>query len=1046
MACGLAAAVGARSPDHAEDLVSFERDVRPILEDSCFECHGPDAEPFRGGLMMDGLGALLTGGDRGPSLVLGDPEKSLLIELVRGEHEELAMPPDDPLSEVAVDVLVRWVEQGAEWPGGSTVTPDRRDVDISRGREWWAFRPVERPTPPVVKDRVLASLVCNDVDRFVYARLDQEGLPAAPREEERRLLRRLYIDLTGVQPSFREVQDYLTDQRADKWTRKIDELLASPRYGERWGRHWLDVVRFAQTNGYERDHEKPYLWRYRDYVIEAFNQDMPYDQFLQEQLAGDELDNTTNDSLIATGFYHLGSWDSEPNDREQALFDGYDDVLRTVSEGLLGVTIGCARCHDHRTDPFRQEDYYSLLSFLRGVEPYRNPEFNLESKMHRLLGDSAFLRRFWEEQRQKRATELEQERERLYSWLMSSYLSTESGAASLGSTPPSDLSEATSAPGREKARELDSLMRRSLSIEDRLELFLIENECEKIKTSFTGDLNWGICVSEVGAEAPLTQVHRRGITRSPGKQVEPQFPLVMCTSDEAALPVITPRGIESTGRRLALARWISSPTHPTTARVFVNRLWQGHFGHGLVRTPNDFGVNGSKPSHPELLDWLAAEFVEGGWSVKALHRMILESAVYRESSNFQDPRAERVDPENLLLWKHDLRRLDAESLRDSMLKASGELNSKTGGRGFFPALEREALAGASRPGMGWELSPEAERNRRSVYAFVKRGLLVPFWSIFDFADPATSQGKRNATTVVSQALTLLNGEFANRLAFAMASSIRAEWQTDREGTVREVYRDVLLREPTESELEFCLDFLVRQAASFEALPLVLTIGQAVPRRVDNGYLRGLPDKALLDGPEEGWHCHRGVWGNGYNMTMEADAERGPALLLDTPRLANGRVQFAMNLSEGCERASFLVRAEEAGNELLGLQIEFDAVQQEVRLLQLKAHEETMILARASCELPALVDREVGVEFYLNELRVWVDHQCVIALDDVALSEVAGHFGVRVVGGAVHLRGLTLQSAGERHDIGLGAVVNPELRALALLCSTLFSLNEFLYVE
>ncbi len=373
IAAGIPWAEPERTPEDLENERFFEQQVRPLLAERCFECHGPDHVEPKGGLRMTGRDALIAGGLSGSEITPGDPEASRLIHAVRYTDSLLKMPPRDRLSSEDVAVLEEWVRRGAPWPGGAAAEAHEGGVDIAAGREWWAFRPVKRPTVPQRSD-------ADPIDALLLARIDEAGVTPNPPATDLELVRRVYQDLTGLPPSPEEVAEYVADNSSDKWPKLVDELLESNRYGVRYARHWLDVVRYAQTNGYERDREKPYAWKYRDWVAHVLNMDMPYDEFLRQQLAGDELEEVTRGSLAATGFLRLGPWDSEPDDRDQADFDQYDDMVRAISEGFLGVTIGCARCHDHKFDPIRQSDYYGLMAFVRNVLPYRKPKFSLESR------------------------------------------------------------------------------------------------------------------------------------------------------------------------------------------------------------------------------------------------------------------------------------------------------------------------------------------------------------------------------------------------------------------------------------------------------------------------------------------------------------------------------------------------------------------------------------------------------------------------------------------------------------------------------------------
>ena len=876
------------------------------------------------------------------------------------------------------------------------------------------------------------------------------------------LVRRVYIDLLGVPPTHEEVDAYLANSEPDKWTRLIDELLAREQYGERWGRYWLDVVRFAQTNGYERDQRKRYIWRYRDYVIDAFNGDKPYDQFLREQLAGDELDEVTSEGLVATGFYSLGIWDTEPNDPEQAVWDGQDDVLRTITEGMLAVTVGCARCHDHRFDPIRQRDYYSLVSFLRNVEPYDKPEFSFDSKTHRLPEIDAATRENWEANRVKEKGQIERTLNTIKRKRLKDYL--ERHLAELVAAKP-ELAGYTGQGDRLQkiARKLgvtEKDVREEVSIQEQADFFLISEQGRELEKSFESDLPWIMAVSESGPVPTPTNVLRRGMASAKLEPVQSAFLPVLCETDTASIPDIEPRSAigngddlsrTSSGQRRALADWIADPKHPTTARVMVNRIWQGHFGRGLVGTPNDFGSQGELPTHPLLLDWLAAEFVAGGWSVKALHRQILSSATYQQRSRALSPEAELLDPDNHLLWRQNMRRLDADALRDSMLAVCGLLNDQRGGVGFYPELSLEALGSASKPGAGWGKSDEAQRNRRAIYSYVKRNLLVPFLTSFDSPDPSFSHGSRPSTTVASQALTLLNGAFANRTAHGLARNLLAQPGTNRDQLVRSVYSRILQREPTALEMNIGVDFLATQSSQFDALPRRSTFRVSIPQRVDLVYLRKLSDNDYLDAPRDAWTAYRGVWDEGYNMTLEADIDRGPFALLQDPVFIDGRVTFDLSFEEGCERVDLRLRARKEGETVRSINVVLDVTNQELSFIR-TAHgnQELQVLATRPLELVAETSYEFELEIVGSRLTAKVNGTPQLTFENAEVDNLlrnrSGRFGVSPRGAAVHLENLVVHSSGKSHAIAPDPPLPGIERSLALFCLSVLNLNEFLYVD
>lgn len=696
LVAGISTASAAGPQPTAAQLEFFEKRVRPILTESCYRCHSAEAEKLKGGLLLDTHEALLKGGETGPAIVPGDPAQSRMIEAVRWENPDLQMPPRRKLSDTQIADLTEWVRQGAPWPAGPAPRPAASDkaAEANRAREHWAFQPVSSQPPPAV-----ASAAAHPVDAFIEARLTERGLKAAGPASRRTLIRRLFYDLTGLPPTPEEVEAFVTDPSEQAWERLIDRLLESPHYGEKWGRHWLDLVRFAETNSYESDGAKPNAWRYRDYVIQSFNADKPYDRFIREQLAGDELPDATDETRIATGYYRLGIWDADPADRELAKYDQLDDLVATTGHVFLGLTVDCARCHDHKIDPISQRDYYALLSFFHNVHPYKNG----------------------------------------------------------GATDEVPLQG--TGPGDKTAPK-------------------------------------ALAVSEPGTTPPTTFLLRRGSPENPGEAVAPAFPHIL---NPPAPHIVPPANGRSSGRRLALADWIASSDNRMTARVLVNRVWQHHFGRGLARTPSDFGLQGQPPTHPELLDWLARDFVGQGWSLKRLHRRLLTSQAYQRSS-VATPELLKADAANDLLARFDMRRLTAEEIRDSTLWISGAPNRKMFGPGVYVTLPKEILAGQSVPGQGWGNAPADEQLRRSIYIHVKRSLLTPVLAGFDLAETDRSTPVRFATTQPTQALGMLNGTFFNEHAVRLADRVRREAGESTEACVRRALALVTSRPPTDAEV------------------------------------------------------------------------------------------------------------------------------------------------------------------------------------------------------------------------------------------------------
>lgn len=782
MLAALAAGVLAaqEAPDPAE-AAFFEKRIRPVLAEACYRCHSQSAGKQKAGLTLDSLAGLRRGGDTGPAIVPGEPEASLLITAVSYADPDLQMPPSGRLPEETVGDLREWIRRGAFWPASDAEAdpaPARRGFEITeQDREHWAFQPIRHPSPPEVKQR---AWVRNPMDAFILARLEAHGLQPAGPASRIQLLRRATYDLTGLPPTPEEAEAFLNDPSPDPYETLVDRLLASPAYGEKWGRHWLDLVRFAESNSYERDNPKPNAWRFRDYVIRAFNDDKPYDRFVREQLAGDELADGGADGVIATGYYRLGIWDDEPTDREQARLDGLDDIITTTAQTFLGVTLDCARCHDHKIDPFPQTDYYRLLAFFDNLNHYRNGGPTDEAT---IFPEPGSRERYAEQLRikERRLAELRDEISELEDRFRVLYLADQ-GIEEI----PGDIAALIAQHGPRLLGEMPA----AAYAERRASLKAIEAETVPVEKA--------LCVTEAGRQAREVHVRIRGNAHVEGDLVEPGFPEVL-GFDPPRIPS-PPADAKTTGRRRVLADWIVDPANPLTARVIVNRLWQHHFGRGIVRTPNDFGLQGSRPTHPELLDWLASRLVQGGWKLKELHRLIMTSNAYRMGSGGDaDNRA--ADPENDLFWRFNPRRLTAEEIRDTLLAVSGQLNRKMYGPGIYVTIPPEILAGQSRPGHGWGDSPPAERNRRSVYIHVKRSLLTPILESFDLAETDRTTPVRFTSVQPTQALGMLNGRFVRGQAQHLATRVRQEAPDNLEQQLQRALALATSRVPTPGEIQ-----------------------------------------------------------------------------------------------------------------------------------------------------------------------------------------------------------------------------------------------------
>jgi hypothetical protein len=630
------------------------------------------------------------------------------------------------------------------------------------------------------------------VDAFLLARLEEKGLRPAQPADRRILLRRVYLDLIGLPPTPMEQEAFLRDTSPDAWEKVVDDLLARPQYGERWGRHWLDVVRYAESNGYEHDGQKPNAWRYRDYVIAALNQDKPFDRFLMEQLAGDELDDATVETQIATTFLRLGPWDAEPADPLVDRYDQLDDVLGTTASAFLGQTLRCARCHDHKFEPFTQVDYYRMLAVF---EPLRRP-YNGRTDLDREVNTEATEVRF-QMDGLRRAI-----RDRVFADGMSA-LPAETVAAF--QTEEEKRDEKQQELVKKFGDQLDEEIQAATTPEEKNQLDAWRKEMAAAKARQKEKPTRAYTWYEDGPKAPPTHLLQRGNPARPKAELRPGLPAVLAEHEP---PPPAPRAL-TTGRRRWLAEWMARPDNPLVARVLVNRVWQWHFGRGLVPTPNDFGTAGEPPSHPDLLDWLAGELVAGGWQLKPLHRMIVCSRSYQMASS-SEPDGAAADARNTLLWRWNQRRLEAEAVRDSILAVSGKLNPQMWGKSIFPPIPKAVLEGQSKPGSGWKASPPAQAARRSVYIFSKRGLPVPELEVLDFPETAESCEQRPVSTTGPQALTFLNGDFTNEQARHFAARLLREAGADPRAQIERAFALALCRPPRPAELQSGLDFLARQ--------------------------------------------------------------------------------------------------------------------------------------------------------------------------------------------------------------------------------------------
>ncbi len=761
-----------------ESLAFFENNVRPLLIDRCVKCHGP--MKAESGLRLDALFSVLQGGDTGPAVVPGQTEQSLIVQAVH-HIDGLEMPPNEKLSDTEIMTIERWINEGAHWPEGMTLAegvPGLRSGPITdHERTFWSFQPIGDPLPPQVD----ASLtVHNDVDLFIQARLINAGLVMRLPAAKRVLIRRMTFGLTGLPPTPEEVDAFIADDSPDAVMRVVDRLLATQAYGERWGRHWLDVVRYADTAGETADYPVPLAWKYRNWVIDAFNTDKPYNEFIREQIAGDILADQMvanashpddeevlakyEDLLKATGFIAISR--RFGFDVENYHHLTIQDTIDTIGQGVLGLSLGCARCHDHKYDPVNTADYYAWYGILKSTS-YSFPGSEEKKRPYDLFP----------------------------------------------AVPPTMASDRM-AEFESRVNELDKgiqeLEASKKSAEEKLEVVEQNPDIDRLSDEL---------MQLIAKRDALKAARPYEVIYGAKEQDEPEDAAVQIRGDPLKPgEIVSRRNLEILGNdllpsdagsgRREMAEWLTRESNPLTARVMVNRIWQQHFGKGLVATENDFGTRGERPSHPQLLDWLASRFMESGWSVKTMHRFIMASATYQQSSEY-DANAIEADPESRLLWRFNRRRLSAEEIRDTMLFVSGDLDPARGREHPFPNIETWGFTQHS-PYYGVYVT-----NQRSVYLMQQRLKRHPFLGLFDGADPNASTARRALTTVPTQALYLMNNEFVHDRAASLTRRVMATSDVPTQ-QISTAYRLAFGRRPDDDELAESLSFLKEYAGSLDS--------------------------------------------------------------------------------------------------------------------------------------------------------------------------------------------------------------------------------------
>jgi len=814
----------------APESPTFETHIRPILKAHCWQCHGEE-DTVEGQLDARLVRFLVKGGESGPAIVPGNHAGSLLFQRIASGE----MPPGNKkVSAKEQQVIARWIDAGAKTARPEPEALAAGDTFTEEERNHWAFQPVRRPTIPALATRSsVPGMFSSPIDAFLLARLNEHHLAYGPEADRSTLIRRLAFDLTGLPPTPDAVELFVNDESPDAYERLVDELLGSPAYGERWGRHWLDVAGYADSDGYtEQDSERRWSYRYRDYVIRSFNADKPWNQFLVEQLAGDELlappyANLTPeqaDCLIATGFLRMGPDGTGDGgvDQNVARNEVVAETIKIVSTSVLALTVGCAQCHNHRYDPIAQTDYYRIRALFEPAYDWKN-----------WRAPNARLVSLWSDATRAEAAAVEKElqevtRQRLEELDQLVYDTFERELAKL----PEDVQPAARAaretPKKERSKEQQELIKKYpflnvnrgsvyLYLSDRLTGFnkKWDTAQEAVKKRRPAD-DYVQCLTEVPGQLPPTKLFARGDFNQPRDDVHPGE-LAVLTTPGFTIPADDPQ-LPTSGRRLAYARHLTNGQHPLTARVIVNRIWMHHFGRGLVATPSDFGMLGERPSHPELLDWLASEFVDSGWQVKRLHRLILTSAAYRQSSQRREE-LDAIDPENRLLGRMPVRRLEAETIRDALLAVSGQLSDKQYGPPAPVAPDEVGqiiVAADNRDSAGRPVGKRAfigeDEFRRSVYVQVRRSMPLGVLEPFDVPVMSPNCEKRACSTVAPQSLLMMNSPFVIEQAEAMADRVMQQAGEDANAQFQLAWQLAFSRSPTDAEQQSGLAFLQAQMA------------------------------------------------------------------------------------------------------------------------------------------------------------------------------------------------------------------------------------------
>lgn len=787
---------------------SLSQEAYRILKKNCFACHGEGVKMSK--LDLRTRESILAGGERGPAVEPTNPRLSLLYQFVT-HAQKPAMPPGQKLPDADIEILRRWIVAGAPLEGVQTEQAEASKSSNSEAlakleerpitaeeRKFWAFvPPVRHPVPKAGQ----SARFTNPIDAFLAQTYKAKGLTPARKADRRTLIRRAYLDLLGLPPTPEEVEAFVKDSKPDAWPRLIERLLASPHYGERWGRHWLDLVRYADSGGFENDLDWPDAWRYRDYVVKSFNDDKPYDRFIQEQIAGDELWPESDEAMIATGFLRLGPENNIKTERTR--MDELDDLVTTTSLTFLGLTVGCARCHNHKFDPIPQKDYYRMQAVFFSTKPAEHPLVKPEV----VAAYKAELKRIEDLQAplNKAKSEIDEPyRKRLFEEKVSKlpeYLQI------AWRTPPEKRTEGQ----RLNARQIE----KTLSISEK-EILAVMTEADRARRQEIADriaelekqkpkkYPTAMVIGEDGREPLPSYFLHRGSPDAKGSLMKPGV-ISVAWQGEYEFPAPPPEA-KSSWRRRGFAHWVASAENPLTARVMVNRIWQHHFGEGIVRTPSNFGKTGQRPTHPELLDWLATEFIRSGWSIKSMHRLMMSSEAYQMSSDDIEANL-KIDPENRYFWRMPRQRLQAEIIRDQILAVAGTLDRTLRGPAVFPYINPDLFQSSTR--RTWPGKPDDDPStwRRSLYVFSKRSIRYPLFEAFDQPDLITSCDRRNRSTIAPQALLLMNNASVLLQSKKFAERVLREAGEDVSKQVEHAYRLALSRPPDEFERSRAVSYI-----------------------------------------------------------------------------------------------------------------------------------------------------------------------------------------------------------------------------------------------